>query len=130
MPGILIRQARAFAQRHVFLDECGSGVDPMHPRAPIKRVRAPQWWQYIILAGLLPFTVLAMTQRTLGGIHLRALGQVEPALRWRHFRIGSAWQFLTRRYAGYMVYAAHSGAELALRPWSRWQLAHARPFPT
>ncbi|MNN63605.1 hypothetical protein D3C81_1789930 [compost metagenome] len=34
------------------------------------------------------------------------------------------------RYAGYIGYAPHIGAEWARRPWSRWQLLQFKPLPT
>lgn len=132
VPGVAVAEGTGLAQRHVVLDEGGRGVDAVHARAPVERLRAPQRWEHRLPQSHLALAVGAVADRALRGIdlgaaldavaafrrgHVRiaASGQADPGRRLARQPIGVDGQGLDLRAVGRRHLAVHAELEAALQ---------------
>src|SRR5690606_17210829 len=101
VPGLLVGQAVALAERHVRLDEGRGGVDAGHARAPVVALGAPQRREHRAAVEVaLADAVGAVAGGAVGRIDLGAARGVVAQLGLLDLRVPAAFQLGAGRRAG------------------------------
>ena len=99
VPGLLLAQSAAFAQRHVGLNEPGRVGQLVHAGAPVERLWSPQRGKHLLVASALAQAIGAVAQRAVLRIHLFAACVIGRLLGFFELGVAAARQRHAHRRA-------------------------------